>query len=243
MVEIPAQLKLYKFCKVRNQSKIPYEKDWPKKLYSYEGMKTHEGNYGVQCGHNDLGVIDCDNPALALVCEELLPETFCVETGSGGKHFYYIIHNLQKKIIFYAGEEHLGELQWLGQQVIGAGSIHPNLKPYKAINNNVVAVLPLEQLMQVFGKFMEKDKEKEKPKDIDPSAVLLKDKIPISKIAEKFGLKRKGTNWDCPFHDSKNKQALSLSDELGCFNCFGCEAKGDLVTFYRMLRELKEVEK
>jgi len=68
-------------------------------------------------------------------------------------------------------------------------------------------------------------------------------KITISEVAEKYGLeKRKGGNWICPFHESSGKNSLSLSDEKGLFNCFGCNAKGDIITFVKMLEELKEVK-
>lgn len=73
---------------------------------------------------------------------------------------------------------------------------------------------------------------------IDPSATELKDRIKITDIARKYGVKVRGKMAICPFHDDKDP-SLSLSDEKGLFNCFGCNSSGDLITFVRMLEDLK----
>ncbi len=73
---------------------------------------------------------------------------------------------------------------------------------------------------------------------IDPNAVLLKDKIKITDIARKYGLKVKGNMAVCPWHKDQNP-SLSLSDEKGVFFCHSCHAKGDIITFVRMLEDLK----
>lgn len=64
--------------------------------------------------------------------------------------------------------------------------------------------------------------------------------LKITEIANQFGvipLNRKLRL--CPFHKDKNK-SLSLSNEKGVFNCFGCGVKGNIITFYAMLKKLKE---
>lgn len=61
--------------------------------------------------------------------------------------------------------------------------------------------------------------------------------IKITEIADKFGIKPLGRNLRvCPFHADTNP-SLSLSNEKGVFNCFGCGAKGNLITFNAMLKE------
>lgn len=77
---------------------------------------------------------------------------------------------------------------------------------------------------------------------IDPNAIFLKDKIKITDIAKKYNLKVRGSMAICPFHEDKNP-SLSLSNSKGIFYCFGCGAKGDLITFYKMLRELQDEKK
>ena len=61
----------------------------------------------------------------------------------------------------------------------------------------------------------------------------------IIEIADSFGLKPLGAKLRiCPFHEDTNP-SLSLSEEKGLFNCFGCSAKGNIIKFYAMLTKLK----
>ena len=63
--------------------------------------------------------------------------------------------------------------------------------------------------------------------------------LKITEIADQFGIKPlKRKLRLCPFHEDKNN-SLSLSNEKGVFNCFGCGAKGNIVTFYAMLKKVK----
>ena len=89
------------------------------------------------------------------------------------------------------------------------------------------------------SELIEEAKQEEKIEvSIDPDAFLLKDKIKITDIARKYGLKVRGNMAICPFHDDKNP-SLSLSDEKGVFHCFGCNVSGDIITFYGKLKRLK----
>jgi len=63
--------------------------------------------------------------------------------------------------------------------------------------------------------------------------------LKITEIADDFGLKPlKRKLRICPFHEDKSP-SLSLSNEKGVFNCFGCGAKGNIITFYSMLKKVK----
>lgn len=65
----------------------------------------------------------------------------------------------------------------------------------------------------------------------------------ITDIADQFGVKPLNRKLRlCPFHEDKNK-SLSLSNEKGVFNCFGCGAKGNIITFYAMLKKKMEQRK
>jgi len=154
-VKVPKQLKDLKFCRVRFQSKAPFESGWVNKPYSYEEIsKLGNENYGVLCGYENLAVIDCDKEELTMVIENLFPETFTVETGSGGKHFYFIVPDLEKKIILNAGDDHLGEIQFKGQQVVGAGSIHPNGKEYKLLKDVEIAEISYSMIKDLLKEFI-----------------------------------------------------------------------------------------
>jgi len=66
-----------------------------------------------------------------------------------------------------------------------------------------------------------------------------KGNIKITDIADEFGLKPlKKKIRICPFHEDKSP-SLSLNNEKGVFNCFGCGTKGNIITFYAMLKKVK----
>lgn len=61
--------------------------------------------------------------------------------------------------------------------------------------------------------------------------------ISIIGIADKYNLKPLGKNKRiCPFHADKDP-SLSLNDEKGLFNCFGCKAHGNIIDFIYLLRK------
>ncbi len=62
----------------------------------------------------------------------------------------------------------------------------------------------------------------------------------ITEIADEFRIKPLGRKLRlCPFHKDK-APSLSLSNEKGLFNCFGCGAKGNLIKFHAMLKKVKK---
>ena len=69
---------------------------------------------------------------------------------------------------------------------------------------------------------------------------IFKGNLKITEIADEFGIKPlKKTLRICPFHKDTNP-SLSLSNEKGVLHCFGCGAKGNIITFYAMLKKVKE---
>ncbi|HEY3811265.1 MAG TPA: DNA primase [Acidimicrobiales bacterium] len=65
----------------------------------------------------------------------------------------------------------------------------------------------------------------------------------VAVAGEHLALRRVGTRWVglCPFHTEKSG-SFSLNAELGFYYCFGCGAKGDVITFVRELEHLDFVE-
>ncbi|MHA1693665.1 MAG: CHC2 zinc finger domain-containing protein [Candidatus Helarchaeota archaeon] len=59
----------------------------------------------------------------------------------------------------------------------------------------------------------------------------------FEKVFEKYGIEYKGTMALCPFHADSNK-SLSFSNKKGLWKCFGCNAKGDIITLIKMLMEI-----
>jgi DNA primase len=61
----------------------------------------------------------------------------------------------------------------------------------------------------------------------------------VAVASEHIALKRVGRRWVglCPFHAEKTP-SFSVNGELGLYYCFGCGAKGDVITFVREVEHL-----
>jgi DNA primase len=61
----------------------------------------------------------------------------------------------------------------------------------------------------------------------------------VAVVGEHVALRRSGTRWVglCPFHTERTP-SFSVNAELGFWYCFGCQAKGDAITFVRETRQL-----
>ena len=65
----------------------------------------------------------------------------------------------------------------------------------------------------------------------------------VQVASEHVALKRQGRRWTglCPFH-AENTASFSVNAEEGLYYCFGCQAKGDVITFVREVEHLDFVE-
>ena len=65
----------------------------------------------------------------------------------------------------------------------------------------------------------------------------------VALIGEHAALKRQGQRWVglCPFHSEKTP-SFSVNAEQGFYYCFGCQAKGDAISFVRAVEHLDFVE-
>jgi RecA-family ATPase len=231
-MEIPTQLKNLKFCRIKKRTKKPFEKDWTNKPYTYEEIsKFQNENYGVLCGYENLAVIDCDVPALSLAIESLLPKTFQITTGSGGKHFYYFIPNLKQKLILETdNKEHLGEVQSYGAQVVGAGSLHPNGKKYVVSNSTEIKKIDCDALYSVLAPFMKEVKESENlvnlERNLSQNSI---DDLSVADIWGTIGMKsnKKGEYYGChPIHGSQGGMNFWINSLKNCWHCFRCGTGG-----------------
>ena len=61
----------------------------------------------------------------------------------------------------------------------------------------------------------------------------------VDVIGEHVGLRKQGARYTglCPFHGEKTP-SFSVNAELGFYYCFGCQAKGDVITFVREIQHL-----
>jgi DNA primase len=75
---------------------------------------------------------------------------------------------------------------------------------------------------------------------VDEDVVRVRDTADIIQvISAHTQLKKVGNNWSglCPFHGEKSP-SFSVNPEKGVFYCFGCQAKGDVISFVRDIDHL-----
>jgi P4 family phage/plasmid primase-like protien len=150
--KIPKQLQKngFGFVKLKPRTKVPLEKGWQKKPYSYEEILPWfkcGNNYGVQGGYGGVVVIDADTEEIDKVVRGKLPATFTVKTPRCGHHYYYICRDINNKIVLKKEEEHFGEIISKGSQVVGPGSIHPDTgTEYEVFNEIEIAEIGKEDI-------------------------------------------------------------------------------------------------
>ena len=92
---IPHQLQkdIFGFVKLRENSKAPFELNWPNKPYSYKDIQSwidQGNNYGVLGGHGGLVIVDADTIELSHIIQEKLTATFTVKSSRTGYHHYFM---------------------------------------------------------------------------------------------------------------------------------------------------------
>src|SRR5271157_3549820 len=204
---IPARLQepSFRFAVILNGHKSPIGKDWngPNgKNYAYghavlAGYLAEGHNYGILTGIGDLVVLDVDDVARLKVLGiiDQLPSTFTVRTGRGGLHFYLICNDLKDKIVLEDPELkdsegdplHLGEVQALGQQIVGPGSIHPNGNRYEVIRDVPIAAISKDEILEILSPLKQVDAGKEEQKRTTRKRSSIRsslgDLIPIDQVA------------------------------------------------------------
>src|SRR3954454_10964939 len=65
----------------------------------------------------------------------------------------------------------------------------------------------------------------------------------VAVAGDHIALKKVGQRWTglCPFHAEKSP-SFSVNAEEGLYYCFGCQAKGDVITFVREIEHLEFVD-
>lgn len=207
------------------------------------GYLAQGHNYGVLTGIGGLVVLDVDDIARlqALGIIEMLPETFTVRTGRGGLHFYYICKDLKQKIILEDPEMkdsegdplHLGELQALGQQVVGPSSIHPNGNRYEVINDVAIATISKDGLLEILSPLKQIDtgeaEQRREARQHKSGGISFGDLIPIEAICwpkdikERAGAEVRGSH---PLHGSDSGKNFAVNTSKNCWYCFRHKSGG-----------------
>ncbi|MFX1293317.1 MAG: bifunctional DNA primase/polymerase [Promethearchaeota archaeon] len=160
IIEIPSQLRDFRFIRVKSNSKVPVDPNWQNTAnYTFddpillEWIRLKNGNYGV-LGTQTQIILDTDILLLWRLIQSNLPETFTVQTGSGGRHYYYYLDEpLDGNPAIMAHKKNIGNVQGEGKFAVGPHSIHPNGEKYKIIKDipiTQIAKVELEELLAPF---------------------------------------------------------------------------------------------
>jgi len=159
--EVPLQLHRddFGFVRLQPRSKIPLEKDWQNKPYSFSGIQEwiqKGGNYGVMGGYGGIIIVDADSPEIASILENRFPKTFTVKTPKKGFHYYFFCSGVDRKIVLKTvTNDHFGEIISKGSQVVGAGSTHPDTgTEYQVVNDIDIATITKESLFEELSEYL-----------------------------------------------------------------------------------------
>ncbi len=129
---------------------------------------------------------------------------------------------------------------FLNEGIFVEGVVHNKKleKQWYEMTKDFIKLNGYKKMMDKFMKASEEVADKYWTKKSMPKH-FFKGDLKITEIADDFGLKPLRRKLRvCPFHADKNP-SLSLSNEKGVFNCFGCSAKGNIITFYAMLKKVR----
>ena len=250
---IPWQLQRpeFRFVPIWDGEKKPFEHGWNRPggaNYSYNDPKLAgyllEGhNYGICAGMGDLIVFDSDHTRLSeLGILDDLPPTFTVRTGGGGTHRYYVCRDIEHKAVMYdrelrneKGEAlHLGEIQTLGFQAVGPGSLHPNGKRYTVEIDAPIAEIAWQELYSILEGKIEfglapTDQEPKKKhfaiKVTDPKRQDPFEDVGIDDVFYPRGsLRRSGSiiKGEHPIHGSTGGHNFQIDTRENSWFCFRC---------------------
>ena len=123
--------------------------------FNHKRIATHKGNVGIVAGYNGLIILDIDNPKFQKEFDEKT-NTFTVETGSGGRHYYFICGERFARNYYVLGEN-AGELRVANSQVVIPDSTHPNGTKYKVLKDVEIQSITKQEIQELLGALLKKD--------------------------------------------------------------------------------------
>lgn len=224
----------FRFALIYNGSKFPFEKKWQKEnnYPPYHSRLIEHlnngGNYGVVCGYANLLVIDCDTKLISDLTEEKLPDTFKVETGSGGHHYYFICEDFDSSTRLKDDDgENIGDIQYKGKQVVGPNSSHPNGNKYEVVRNVSLARVSREEIIEVFDDMIISKSSSEKAKDEElgmkekynggVSGLSVADVVSLKRLYKRDGLEYQGSH---PVHGSSTGRNFGVNIKKNVWKCW-----------------------
>lgn len=246
IITIPQQLqsKNFRFIRIdENNKKKPKDSLWTSVgHYAYNSGPMVEWiaaghNYGVVTGYGNLIVIDCDDPELQTYIDSGLPETFQVKT-SKGYHNYYICTPIegQPKIIFEKNKQHLGELQSVGQMVVGPSCVHPSGAIYEITKNIDITEITPADIEKAFPDDVMKNKQPKKEQTSESEETKptprynkrLIDVVPLDQLKRQHSGEYQGPH---PIHskDTPTERDFTLNPEKDVWHCFWHNCGGGII--------------
>lgn len=247
---IPAQLRRdeFRFVPILSGEKRPFELQWNVpggNNYRFDdpklaGYLLSGYNWGTCTGMGGLIIFDSD---AEVRLEEIgvaadLPKTFAVRTGGGGLHRYYICPDSGDKIVMYDAEDgrHLGEVQTLGFQAVGPGSIHPNGSRYRVEADAPISEVKWADIFDILeGKVefgLAEDKTDDQPKIIkvkNPGSRDVFENVwiedvwrPVGKVRDRNGI----LSGSHPVHGSTGGQNFQINTKKNTWFCYRCWCGG-----------------
>ncbi len=244
MITIPPQLQgaAFRFIKV-NQDKSPQEMGWQKDgNYSYEDFKqylTSNNMYGIVTGYSNLLVIDFDTEFMQEEIEPKLPKTFTVKSaGKGLKHKYFYADTTPKSFkVLDLNKETLADIQGVGKQIIGPGSVLANGRRYEVVDSSPIAQVKMSLIEELFSKYVNIEKEIKRTNNgnniqKDDVVEKIRSSISVGSMLSSMGIDTNKNPTECPLHSSKGGRCFSYKDDV--WHCFHCEESGDIFTLYML---------
>lgn len=244
MPEIPEPLQKeeFRFIKVKENSKRPFEKNWQNQAnYKHNDPELQQhlengGNYGVVGGYGNLVIIDCDQEKVENAVAAQLPDTLKIRTGGGGTHFYFISPDLEDPIRLKDTEAgDLGDVQSKGKQVVGPTSNHPSGETYRIEEKNPIAEVKAEEIRFALRKFMQTDKisPAEEQDALNREYTEQDIEIDITDVIELTGLEKRGNEWygEHPVHGSSTGQNFWVNPLKNTWHCFRHDSGGGPISW------------
>ena len=235
MIPQNLQIPAARFIRVKAKSKVPNDKDWQNSAnYGFaDPMITgwvRKANYGVACGYGDILVIDADTQEVVDSVEGSgFGNTFTVKTGSGGRHYYYIVDSFTKTHPLNKGKENVGHIRWQGGQVVGPGSTHPNGNRYEVLKDVPIAQIKGTAIIGLFKEYFNISVEI----PITQLEAMVSDQklptVPISSIISLGALSKTGASTyqgPHPIHGSTTGLNFTIDTAKDAWYCFRCGSGG-----------------
>lgn len=235
MITIPIQLQGCTFILLKEQGTVDakHPKAGPDGHNVYvtaDEAATYPWNLGIVC-RQPLVVVDVDDMDLAfsLGIFQLLPTTFTVETGSGGRHYYYYddVSEVTTYHSLSSDGKHYGEVR-RGQQVyvVGPGSIHPNGKPYKVVRDVPIAPFSIDAFLEATGTTK---KGKYVPPVVGESSTsdLGFNVLDVVSVPSNAVRTPRGIQFANPWHGSHTGKNFTVFEDGDAFYCHRCGVAGN----------------